>query len=108
MSSLLQFQGKIGRKGVRLEFVKSYVPWEQSHQFCKPQEGESIPCSICGGTHPQIYVAWRKPRGMFGQWVVFQYNGQEHVPDLSILIEIEVLPHDAKPLSQEENSQSWH
>lgn len=108
MSSLLQFGGEIGKKGVRLEFVKSYIPWGECHQFCKPQEGESVPCSVCNEEHPQLYVAWRKPRGMFGVWVVFQYNGQEQVPDLSIPIDVEKLPRDARPLSLEENSQAWH
>jgi len=108
MSSLLQFQGKTGTKEVRLEFVKSYLPWEECRQFCKPQEGESVPCCICGGTHPQVYIAWRKPKGMFGHWVVFEYNKEEHVPDLSIPIEIDTLPHDAKPLPADENSHCWH
>lgn len=108
MSSLMQFNGKISQKGVRLEFVKSYVQWDECHQFCKPQEGESVPCSICGESHPQIYVAWRKPKGMFGHWVIFQYNGEKQVPDLSIPIEVDRLPRDAQPLSPDENSQSWH
>lgn len=108
MSSLMQFNGEISQKGVRLEFVKSYVPWDECHQFCKPQEGESVPCYICNGSHPQIYVAWRKPKGMFGCWVVFEYNGEKQVPDLSIPIEVGKLPRDARPLPPDENSQAWH
>lgn len=101
MSSLLQFNGQISRKGVQLE---AYLVLEDD-EF-KP--AESVPCETCGGAHPQLYGFWRKPAGMMGCWVVFRYNGEEHVPDLSIPIRLRTLPRDARPFSLGENAKSWH
>ena len=104
MSSLSQFSGQTGRRGVRLEFilVDSTRDWRMSD--VEPR----VPCNICQKDHAQIRVAWRKPRGMSGCWVVFRYNGADHAPDLSVPINVEQLPRDAEPLSPEENSRSWH
>ena len=110
MSSLLQFNGKIGKNGVGLEFYKTvpkpdYTP--DMPQSCGI-ETERIHCVTCGRTHAQLYRAYRKPAGMFGCWVVFRWNGTEHVPDLSIPIATYQLPKDAVPLTDIENAQSWH
>lgn len=94
MSSLLQFHGSITRRGVGLEF------YHVDH--------EEVACPLCGRSHPQLFIAYRKPRGTWGHWVVFMYNGEEHVPDLSVPIEVDKLPRDAKPVNFYENARSWH
>ena len=99
MTSLMQFQGETGRRGVRLEFVvENPDGWGT----------ELVKCADCGREHPRIHVAWRKPAGVFGPWIVFRYLGEEHVPDLSIPITVPVLPKGAVPLSNEETGQAWH
>jgi len=94
MSSLLQFTGKTGKRGVQLQFTRKDEPVYR--------------CSICGGAHQRIYTAWRKPVGMFGCRVVFRYNGEEHVPDLSIPIEVDKLPRGARPRTLIESDRIWH
>jgi hypothetical protein len=111
MSSLLQFNGKVSKRGVELRFY--LVDPESVYNYKgEPQlsldEIELIDCPICGKQHPQLYTAWRKPAGMFGCWVVFRYNGEEHVPDLSIPIRVAKVPKGAKKLTPEENATVWH
>ena len=129
MSSLLQFSGRTGRRGVELQFYKSlphgfYLdhftgeyrngqPVYEGKDYHEYSEGtgpaaEEVTCLTCGKQHPRLYVAWRKPVGMFGCWVVFRYNGEEHVPDLSVPISLYKLPRDAKPLSDSDNAKYWH
>jgi hypothetical protein len=97
MSSLLQFGGKVDpRKGVGLVFALE-------------EEGASAyDCLDCGRRHERLYEAFRKPVGMFGHWVVFRYNGAEHVPDLSIPITVAELPRGARAMTNEECSKYWH
>jgi len=45
---------------------------------------------------------------MFGCWVVFQYNGEEEVPDLSIPITVKKYPRGSIRLSDVESSRVWH
>ena len=124
MSSLLQFAGKTGRKGVQLQAYKVTRVWTKGSYDCprylfpysspftitirtwsySDHETEPEHCHTCNQTHPKLYGFWRKPRGMFGCWVVFAYNGEKHVPDLSIPIQLQKLPHDAKELPLE----IWH
>lgn len=113
MSSLLQFGGKISRKGVRLEFyLVDEVPMcphiEGLEHLMTKKARELVPCEICGEEHEQLYVAWRRPVGMFGHWVVFRYLGEEHVPDLSIPIDVMEVPRGAVKLTLEENAKTWH
>lgn len=122
MSSLLQFGGQVTRAGVHLQFVKvvkgeqweryngpgAYQPSPDSTVFTEDDPAHTYTCQQCGRVHARIYVAVRKPAGMFGVWVVFRYNGEEHVPDLSIPISTFKLPRDARPLSDEESSKVWH
>ena len=103
MSSLLQFNGDVSARGVGLQFVLR----EDDAAWNAPPL-EEVLCTICGGWHERIHVAYRKPCGMFGPWVVFRYNGEKHVPDLSIPISVDRLPAGAEPLSDEENSKAWH
>ena len=129
MSSLLQFSGKTGSRGVELQFYQTkphgfYMPhftgtWDENgpiydgEDYHPYSEGtgpavEEVHCPKCNKTHPRLYTAWRKPVGMWGCWVVFRYNGEEHVPDLSIPIGLYKLPRDSKPLTDSQNSDYWH
>jgi len=118
MSSLLQFNGAIDKRGVGLEFIKStkvenkvigfdrgtLETWTTEHK----DYDEKHLCTICGQLHPRMYVAFRKPCGMFGRWVQFRYNGEINVPDLSIPITVDKYPKDAIRMSDVESSRMWH
>jgi hypothetical protein len=121
MSSMLQFRGRVDSKGVHLRFyqIKSegaldpeagargtvrYLPGQKPDRT----PTETFTCPICGREHPLLYEAVRKPAGTWGHWVVFRYNGEEHVPDLSIPISVERLPRGAKPLGVEGSANAWH
>lgn len=111
MSSLMQFRGHSDRRGVGLQFVLI----KKEHWFVGDLKGltrdvdvERVPCKTCGKDHARLHIAYRKPVGMFGCWVVFRYNGEKQVPDLSVPISIEKLPRDAKPVTDEENEKYWH
>lgn len=122
----MQFGGKYSSRGVHLEvyqttpsqkFIDSPV-YENGVQvgtkrdyYLKDSEtcGDITDC-ICmpnGKIYPRIWTFPRKPRGMFGCWVVFQYNGKEHVPDLSCPFGLFKLPRDAKPLPVDECIDRW-
>ena len=110
MSSLMQFRGQTGRRGVRLEFYR-VTPCKR---FSTPSPAvcgdpvELVTCSICGKEHPRLWRTWRKPAGMMGCWVVFCYNGVENVPDLSCPIAEFRIPKDAIPATDEDNGKMWH
>ena len=116
MSSLLQFSGKVSRKGVHLQFYQT-IPNTADIAGLGPiykdmptsgQAVETVVCSQCQKSHPRIFTVARKPKGMFGQWVVFRYNGKDNVPDLSCPIAEFRLPRDAKPVTDEQNTAIWH
>jgi len=118
MSSLLQFNGCIDKRGVGLEFIKSTVVKNKVIGFDRgtletwttedKDYDEKHLCTVCGQLHPRMYVAFRKPCGMFGCWVQFRYNGEVHVPDLSIPITVKEYPRDAIRMSDVESSRMWH
>jgi hypothetical protein len=118
MSSLLQFNGKIDKRGVGLEFIKSTIIRNRVFGFDRgtletwitddKDYDEKHLCTVCGQLHPRIYVAFRKPCGMFGCWVQFRYNGEVNVPDLSIPITVKEYPKDAIKMSDVESSRIWH
>lgn len=116
MSSLMQFSGDVQRKGVGLEF---YLTTPNTRDIAglgpihkdSPTSGdevELVECAQCKGKHPRLYVAYRKPAGMCGNWGVFRINGKEEVPDLSCPIATFKLPKDAKAMTDEENMIAWH
>src|SRR5271165_3911240 len=75
----------------------------QSTSFCtQPELVELIRPNGTVAKEPKLYRCWRKPVGMWGNWVVFRYNGSEHVPDLSVPISTFKLPRGAEPLTDEE------
>ncbi len=96
MSSLLQFNGAISSRGVRLEACID--------------GGDTYTCKKCNKQHDVVYGFWRKPCGQFGAWVQFRINGKIHAPDLSVPITVgfkswhslHKLPRDAKPLNMDE------
>lgn len=126
MSSLMQHHGsttnKTQRGKVELLFYLvergpewekyngpgAYKPSPESTTFCndvEPMELTRPNGSVT--TCPKLYRAWRVPVGMWGNWVVFRYNGKEHVPDLSVPIAVFKLPRDAEALTQEEATRYW-
>ena len=118
MSSLMQFNGTIDQRGVGLEFIKSTIvktipfgfdrvtleTWTTGHK----DYDEKHVCTVCGQLHPRMYVAFRKPCGMFGCWVQFRYNGEVNVPDLSVPITVDKYPKDAIRMSDVASSRMWH
>jgi hypothetical protein len=98
----MQFNGSISRKGVELQAY--LVEVESPLHPCNFKPIELVPCGVCGGQHPKLYGFWRKPAGMLGCWVIFRVNGEEHLPDLSVFMELSRLPRDARPIGQE----WWH
>lgn len=108
MSSLLQFSGNIEKKGVGLEFYQVIPNPKYPEDTYMGIESEMVPCHICGKSHPRIHIAFRKPIGMLGCWVLFCYNGAKHAPDLSHPISIFKIPKGSKPLDDLKNSECWH
>jgi len=102
MSSMLQFGGKVSKKGVHLQFVQT------RRDGYKDIDVDTFVCPVCGGDHAYIWVAVRKPAGMFGCWVVFRYNGEEHVPGLSIPISVDRIPRGAVKQTVEASATIWH
>lgn len=109
-TALLQHRGQVTRKGVGLEVYLTHkvYPMPSLPGYYENVELESVACVQCGKGHPQLYRFFRKPAGTFGCWVVFRYNGEEHVPDLSCPMNIEKLPRDAQKLTPDENAAVWH
>jgi hypothetical protein len=119
MSSLLQFRGKVDKKGVHIEVYKTIpgrkeIEWETGTDGGRPTMNwgasweETFECSKCGKIHPILYTFARKPAGMFGCWVQFKYNGEIHVPDLSCPYGVGKLPKGSKRMTQEESEKAWH
>jgi hypothetical protein len=113
MSSLLQFNGQLSRnRGVGLEmYLEREIEQPELNlpNYRKKIPAEPpIPCEKCGRSHIQLYRVWRKPVGMFGCWVVFRYNGEEHIPDLSCPFGVPTLPRGAEKLSPADNAIAWH
>lgn len=111
MSSLSQFDGEISKQGVHLMALldngydivtQGYKPYIECF--------EDIYQCECGKIHPAIYTFIRKPRGMWGCWVVFRWNNEEHVPDLSTPMSLKLRdrPKDLKRMSNEDASKYWH
>lgn len=88
---------------------EAYKPSPDSTTFCDDAE----PFDYVGKDGKprraaKLYRIYRRPVGMFGCWVVFRYNGAEHVPDLSVPIAVHSLPRDAKPLTDAECAAYWN
>jgi hypothetical protein len=119
MSSLLQFRGKIDKKGVHIEVYKT-IPSRKDIEFSKDNPyhpsrvvfganwEETFICSKCGNNHPILHTFARKPKGMFGCWVVFRYNGEDYIPDLSCPFGMDKLPIGSKKMTVEESAEAWH
>lgn len=110
MSSLLQFNGRIGKRGVYLQFTHEKERTDPSQPGWLKTMGNGFTDCIYlpnGKVLPRIWTAPRVPCGMFGCWVVFRYNGKEHVPDLSVPIAVDKLPRGARPLPIDECLKQW-
>lgn len=99
----MQFGGRVDKSGVHLQAYKvDGEPWYRAN------EEHTFICPQCKREHARIFTFVRKPRGMFGCWVVFRYNGKDQVPDLSCPLGLSVMPRDARPLSFQESMEIWH
>lgn len=125
MSSLLQHHGGYHRtKGVELLLYlqhKEPYKWDDVYtnnvdgvgDYCPlgfhPVDSEPIELQWNDSLHivPKLYRIYRKPKGMFGCWVIFRFNGVDQVPDLSVPIAVDKLPRDAKPLTNQEQIVYW-
>lgn len=106
----MQFNGQVARKGVGLEMylTRRVHPMPSLPDYYVDEPIELLACPQCGRQHEQLYRVWRKPAGMLGCWVVFRYNGKEHVPDLSCPLGVDKLPRGAEKLSPQDNAIAWH
>ena len=116
MSSLLQHHGGRSPDGRKVELLcyqvrkgpdwdtyngpGAYEPRPDSTTFCDPVELDS-------SGNPRLWRFYRRPLGMFGCWVVFRYNGEEHVPDLSVPLSLLRLPRDVQQLTDAESVAHW-
>jgi hypothetical protein len=112
VSSLLQHHGGHSKRGVELlMYLQREEPWIVGDlTLTRKVDSEPVRLTRPNGsttTVPRLYRVFRKPAGMFGCWVVFRWNGKEHVPDLSVPIGVEKLPRDATPLSDSEAANYW-
>ena len=117
MSSLMQHHGGRSPDGLRVELVANlvekdadcdtyhgpaaYQPNPEATSFTHAVE------TIPGTTLPRLWKFYRRPAGMFGCWVVFRYNGKEHVPDLSVPLQLFKMPRDAERMSDEDAIKHW-
>jgi hypothetical protein len=97
---LLCYQVKKGPDWEKYNGTTSYDPRPNSTTFTEPTELDS-------SGNPHLWRFFREPAGMCGCWVVFKYNGQNHVPDLSVPISLFSIPKDAEKLSDEESVKHW-
>jgi len=110
----MQFSGKVSSQGVHLVAQKmpAGYPHNRNGDVLHSGHMESpeieFTCPTCGRKHGLLHTFIRKPRGMCGCWVVFQYNGEEHVPDLSVPLSLDRLPKDAVAMTEAESAEYWH
>jgi hypothetical protein len=114
MSSLMQHTGEVSNGKVELHayLVTKGKDWEKYNgpDAYKPSPDSTTftdYAELDSSGNPHLYRFWRKPAGMFGCWVVFRYNGGEHVPDLSVPISLFKMPRDAEKLSDAESVAHW-
>lgn len=116
MSSLLQHDGEITRKGVWIKCTRVHYGVMPGEGYHRTHDAELYvkPCPTCGKHHPVVYKFARKPAGMLGCWVVFRINGNEQVPDLSVPMSFDGTckkqqpPRDSVMLSVDEAAKYWH
>ena len=116
MSSLLQHHGGRSTDGRKVELICYLVTkgknWDKHNgpdAYNPSPEGVTFTdyAETDQDGRPKLYRFYRRPKGMFGCWVVFQYNNADHVPDLSCPLAMLKLPRDAKPLTAEESTAHW-
>lgn len=101
----------MGLQFVLVAHVNVYEPDEHKWMLTRMRHEIDVDvfiCSHCHKEHARIHVAYRRPVGMLGQYVLFRYNGEEHAPDLSVPIGVTVLPRDAQPMSAADCERYWH
>ena len=104
MSSLLQSPGRSTRERGHEIFISRGSEWiGNEHKATEPTT-----CERCHSKHEKLYRIWRKPRGMFGPWVLWRVNGADRPLDLSIPYTVDKIPRGAEPLTEEEAANYWH
>ena len=107
MSSLMQHHGGRSADGRKVELLMYLIYHDDLGRM---KDKEPVRLQRPDGTLstvPKLYRIYRRPVDMCGCWVVFRYNGEKHVPDLSVPIYTDKLPRDAKPLTDEEAAKYW-
>lgn len=116
MTSLLQHRGGVSADGRKVELlaylVKRGKDWERYNgpNSYNPNPDSTTFTDICEKTvsgNPVLYRFFRRPKGMFGPWVIFEYNGKEHIPDLSVPLALFKLPRDATRMTDKEIETYW-
>jgi hypothetical protein len=116
VSSLLQHHGgrsPDGRKAELLAYlVKKDDRWEAyngPYSYHPSPESTTFTdyVELDSSGNPHLWHFYRRPKGMFGCWVVFEYNGKDHAPDLSVPISLFKMPRDAKKLTDAESVAHW-
>jgi hypothetical protein len=110
MSSLLQHHGGRSKRGI--ELLMYLVRQEPIGETGVMGNVDAEPVKLqrpdgSFATVPKLYRIYRKPAGTFGCWVVFRWNGEEHIPDLSCPIDVQTLPRDATSLTHDEAAAYW-
>ena len=116
MSSLLQHHGGRSPDGRKVELlaylVKKGPRWEEINgpnaYYPKPESTtftDEVEKDSSG--NPHLWHFYRRPKGMFGCWVVFRYNGKDQVPDLSCPMSLFKMPRDAVKLTDAESVAHW-
>ena len=116
MSSLLQHHGGRSADGRNVELMcyetRKGSDWEKyngPNSYNPTLEGQSFtePVELDSSGNPRLWRFFRRPVGMFGCWVVFEYNGKKQVPDLSCPFGVFQLPRGAEKLSDDESVKHW-
>lgn len=111
MGSMMQFEGKVGSKGVQLVayLTEKYIEQIKDDNGVVTLEYSSErDVEVIGETrHPVLYTFWRKPCDQMGAWTGFRYNGEVHFPDMSIPVRIQKLPRDAVRVGDQAALRYW-
>ena len=116
MSSLLQHHGGRSADGRKVELLAYQVQkgddWEtyngpNAYNPCPTSTAFCDQVALDSSGNPQLWRFYRRPKGMWGNWVVFRINGADAVPDLSCPQPMLRLPRDATPLTDTESVTHW-
>ena len=117
MSSLLQHHRGVESNGKVQLLAYQVEKTEKWYKYNGPESNSPSPDSttftdnadLTEDGYPFLWEFYRKPKGMWGNWVVFRWNNEDHVPDLSVPMSMFdfQMPRDARKLSAEESAKHW-